>query len=252
MFGKLDPAWRLEPFPSITLRLPGSYELVIPYLRDGSLTSLHGITRFLGPKSIEFADGTVLEDIDAVVLCTGYSADWSLASSFIRTSKPAVPSYGGSDIYRLWMNLFPPEYADSCVLLCYSAFGKSNGFSFSDITAQAISNVWRGVETVPSKKEMEDHIDEHQRWVAQRWEIDHETDTSAVKQWEFQGWLHEAAGSGMENPRVGLEGMEVLVEGSQDVQPDEPWHRDRALLSILRDGKEEDLAWREGSDPPHE
>lgn len=40
------------------------------------------------------------------------------------------------------MNMFPPAYADSCALLCYSAFGKSNGFTFADLTAMAISYVW--------------------------------------------------------------------------------------------------------------
>jgi len=39
------------------------------------------------------------------------------------------------------MNLFPPKYADSMVLLCYSALEKNHGFSFSDVTSMAASNI---------------------------------------------------------------------------------------------------------------
>ncbi len=231
LFGKLDPAWRLEPFPSITLRLPGSFELVMPYFKDGSLTAIPGIKRFIGPKSIELSDGTLLDDVDAVILCTGYSADWSLAGNHLRTSKPPIPSYGGAAMYRMWMNMFPPEYADSLVLLCYSAFGKSNGFSFADVSAQAISNVWRGVEPVPPREEMEKHIDNHQRWVAARWALDNMTDTSAVQQWEFQGWLHQAAGTGLENLGWGWKGWKF-------------WWNDRKMYSLMNNGVETAHSYR--------
>ncbi|KAH8885398.1 flavin-containing monooxygenase 9 [Thozetella sp. PMI_491] len=231
VFGKLDPAWRLEPFPSISLRLPGSFELVMPFFKDGSLTAVPGIKRFTGPKSLEFTDGSTLDDIDAVVLCTGYSADWSVGGSLVRTSKPPIPSYGGAAMYRMWMNLFPPEHIDSLVFLNYSAFGKSNGFSFSDVQAQAISNVWRGVEAVPSRDEMERHIDAHQRWVAGRWALDDKTDTSAVKQWEYQGWLHRAAGTGMENLGWGWKGWKF-------------WWKDRTMYNLLNNGVETAHSYR--------
>ncbi|KFX97184.1 hypothetical protein O988_04978 [Pseudogymnoascus sp. VKM F-3808] len=105
-WGKLDPAWRLLPTPSLTLTPRALSGAVIPALKDGSLTSLHGINRFLGPKSIEFADGTIVDDIDAVVCATGYKADFS-ALPFLEKSRP--PNYSGPEITRLWMNLFPPN-----------------------------------------------------------------------------------------------------------------------------------------------
>ncbi|KAK3332308.1 flavin-containing monooxygenase 9 [Cercophora scortea] len=227
----LDPAWRLEPFPSITLNLPQFFELVLPYLRDSSLTSLHGLTRFTGPKSVEFADGTVLNDVDAVVLCTGYTADWSIAAPFVETSRPvfAIPNlkkeYGGPPLYWLYMNLFPPRYADSCVVVCYHAFGKSNGFSFADVMAWAVSNIWRGNEPLPPREAMEKHIDAHQDWIAARWAADCSADTSAVKQWEFQQWLHRAAGTGMESLGWGYKGWMF-------------WWKDRRMYNLMNDGVE--------------
>jgi dimethylaniline monooxygenase (N-oxide forming) len=223
-FGKLDPAWRLEPFPSITLTLPGSWEDVVPLLESGAVTSLHGIKRFTGPKAVEFGDGKVLDDIDAVICCTGYGADWS-AAPVVETSTPAAHGYKGKPMYRLYMNLFPPSYADSCVMLCYSAFGKGNGFSFADVTAMAVSNVWRGKEPLPTRPEMERHIDAHQAWVASRWKMDSQIDTSMVKQWEFQSWLHRAAGTGMDNLGWGWPGWKF-------------WWKDRQMYNLMNNGVE--------------
>lgn len=229
-FPNLDPAWRIEPFPSVTLSLPGSIEFLIPLLEDGKLTSLHGLRRFRGPHSVEFADGTILDDVDAVVMCTGYCANWRTAP-FVETSRPRDPAYGGADMYRLWMNLFPPRYADSAVLLCYSAFGKNNGFSFSDVTAMAVSNVWRGVEPLPRRPDMERWIDAHQAWVATRYRLDPTVDASMVKQWEFQGWLHQAAGTGMENLGWGWKGWAF-------------WWRDRTMYNLMNNGLETAHAFR--------
>lgn len=224
IFGKLDPAWGLEPFPNITLTLPGAWEDVVPLLRSGAVTSLPGIRRFTGPRSIELDDGRSLDGIDAVICATGYRADFSIAP-FLDTSKPQAYGYQGEPIYRMYMNMFPPRYADSCALLCYSAFGKSNGFSFSDVTSLAVSNVWRGIEPLPTRAEMERHIDAHQKWVASRWAVEPRSDPSAVKQWEFQGFLHRAAGTGMENLGWGLKGWKF-------------WLKDRKMYNLMNNGVE--------------
>ncbi|CAH0058478.1 unnamed protein product [Clonostachys solani] len=224
--GKPDPSWGIEPFPSPSLTLPGVWERVLPFLQDGSLTSLKGVKRFTGPKSIEFADGTVVDDVDAVILATGYQADFSLLGpDIVDRSKPDLDWYHGPEMYRLWMNLFPPKYADSLAVINYSAFGKANGFSFADVTSLAICNAWRGAEPFPSREAMDKHVDEHQRWVAGRWRIEPNTDTSAVKTWEFQGWLHQAAGTGMESLGWGWKGWKF-------------WWQDPEMYRLMNDGVE--------------
>lgn len=222
----LDPAWRLEPFPSLVLSLPGLMQDLMPFLVDGQLTSLHGIKRFTGGKSIEFTDGTVLDDVDTVICCTGYEADWS-AAPFVETSTPKGHNYSGEPMHRLYMNMFPPKYADSCAMFCYSAFGKNNGFSFSDVTAMALSNIWRGVSSdmMPDRENMERWIDQHQEWVASRWALDHTVDPSMVRQWEFQPWQHEAAGTGMENLGWGWKGWRF-------------WFQDRKMYNMMNNGVE--------------
>ncbi|KAK5662305.1 hypothetical protein OQA88_8211 [Cercophora sp. LCS_1] len=227
LFGKLDPAWNLDTFPSISTNLPGSIEYVMPFLQNGSLTSLRGLKQFVGPTAVELDDGTVVDDVDAVVLCTGYSADWSVAAPWVEKTKPRVAGYHGQEMYRLWMNLFPPAYADSCVMLCWSSFGKNNGFSFADVTAWAVSAVWRGVEKIPEREEMEKWVDRQHRWVVDwAWKKDPLSfDASMVRQWEFQGWLHQAAGTGMENLGWGWKGWKF-------------WWKDRKMYSLMNHGVE--------------
>ena len=213
-WGKLDPEWRILPSPSIQLSLPGASDSLIPQLRSGALTSVHGIKRFTGPKSMELNDGTTLKEIDAVICATGYSADFNVAP-FLETSRPTASNhdYSGPDLARLWMNIFPPRYADSMALLCYSAYGKNNGFSFNDVQAMAISNIFRGTHPLPTLQEMERQIDEHHEWLADRHRREPlGFDPSAVKNWEFQGFLHDAAGTGMENLGWGWKGWKFFVK----------------------------------------
>lgn len=227
-YSDIDPVWKLLPPPSFSLAPRALSAHIIPALRDGSLTSLQGIQRFIGPKSIEFTDGTVVDDIDMVICATGYSADFGVAP-FLDMSRP--PNYSGPDIVRLWMNLFPPKHADSMVMLCYSAFGKNNGFSFSDVTSMAVSNVWRGVHPTPTVEEMEKHIDNHHIWVASRWRMDNKVDVSMVKTWEYQSWLHKAAGTGMENLGWGWKGWKF-------------WFRDPKMSYLMNNGVETAHAFR--------
>ena len=223
---KLDPAWRLQPFPSLSLKLPSVLELMMPLLEDGRVESLHGVKRFLGGQKIEFDDGTVLDDVGAVICCTGYKGDFSLAP-FLETSMPAAHGYAGEPLQRLYMNMFPPKYADSCAMLCYSAYGKNNGFSFADVTSMAISNAWRGVspDSLPPRAAMDRWIDDHQGWVAAQWAKERYIDVSMVRQFEFQAWLHEAAGTGMENLGWGWKGWKF-------------WWEDREMYNLLNNGVE--------------
>ncbi|KAL6914652.1 hypothetical protein FSST1_012412 [Fusarium sambucinum] len=221
---KLDPAWRLKEFKDLTLSLPGLIEHVLPLLRDGSVTSLHGIKRFTGGKSIEFEDGTIIDDVDSVIFTTGYQGDFSLAP-FVEQSIPKSPNYEGPAIHRLYMNVFPPKYADSCVMLCYSAYGKNNGFSFSDVMNMAISNIWRGVSDLPTYNQMEEWVDDHHGWLASNWAREPTVDLSMVKQYEFQPWMHRKAGTGMENLGWGWPGWKF-------------WWEDRKMYNLMNHGVE--------------
>lgn len=228
-WGKLDPAWHLKPFPSIILNPTAAIsDTLIPALREGRLISVQGIKRFTGPRSIEFQDGAILNNIDAVICATGYKADFSVAP-FLSKSRPS--NYGGAEIARLWMNMFSPKYPTSMCLLCYSTFGKSNGFSYNDLISMAVSNVFRGVHRVPSEEKMNKDIDLHHEWVASRWRLDSHFSPAAVKQWEYQGFLHDAAGTGMDNLGWGWKGWKF-------------WLRDPKMSHMMNNGLETSHAYR--------
>lgn len=203
-WGRLDPEWRILPSHSIVHSMPGASNSLIPLLQEGKITSVHGIKRFTGPNSLELNDGTVLEDIGAVICATGYTANLHVAP-FLEKSRP--PNYSGPDLVRLWMNIFPPRYADSMAFLCRSTYGKSNGFSFNDVQSMAVSNIFRHTHPLPSQSFMNSWIDNQHAWLAQRYRqqpIGFEA--SAVKAWEFQRFLHDVAGTGMENLGWGWKG----------------------------------------------
>lgn len=207
-WGRIDPEWRILPAPSIVLSFPGASSSLIPLLQQGKITSVHGIKKFTGPRSVELDDGTVLEDIEAVICATGYRGDLTVAP-FIEYSRP--PDYEGPDLARLYMNLVPPQYSDSMALLCYSGYGKNNGFSFNDVQSMAISNIFRGVHKLPSKAEMNKKIDAHHKWLATHWRAEKlGFDPSRVKTWEFQSFLHDVAGTGMENLGWGWKGWKFF------------------------------------------
>lgn len=209
-WGELKPEWRVLPAPSIALSLPGASNSLIPQLQEGKITSLHGIKRFLGPHSIEFDDGTVLDDVTAVICCTGYSANFDVAP-FLERSHPK--NYKGPDLVRLWMNVFPPQYADSMAMLCHSAYGKNNGFSFNDVQSMAISNIFRGVHPLPSLAAMNARVDAHHEWLGSRWRMEPMSFVpSAVRTWEFQAFLHDVAGTGMENLGWGWKGWKFFFK----------------------------------------
>jgi dimethylaniline monooxygenase (N-oxide forming) len=207
-WGELDPEWRILPAPPVALNLPGASNSLIPLLREGKITSMHGIKRFTGPRSIEFDDGTVLDDVEAVICATGYTANLEVAP-FLERSMPS--KYEGPELVRLWMNIFPPQYADSMALLCHSAYGKNNGFSFNDVQSMAISNIFRGIHPLPPKRIMNTWVDQHQEWLASRWRAEPLSfNASAVKTWEFQQFLHDVAGTGMENLGYGWKGWKFF------------------------------------------
>ncbi|KAH7082026.1 putative dimethylaniline monooxygenase [Paraphoma chrysanthemicola] len=209
-WGKLDPSWRILPAPPVALSLPGASNSLIPLLQEGRITSMYGIKRFLGGRKVEFDDGTILEDVEAVICATGYTANLGVAP-FLEQSRPS--NYGGPDLPRLWMNIFPPQYADSFALLCHSAYGKNNGFSFNDVQSMAISNIFRHVHPLPSMPSMNRWVDAQQEWLASRWRKEPlGFNASAVKTWEFQQFLHNAAGTGMDNLGWGWKGWKFFFK----------------------------------------
>jgi dimethylaniline monooxygenase (N-oxide forming) len=231
-WGKLDPQWRILPAPSVAISLPGASDVIIPLLREARVKSVHGIKRFIGPSTLELTDGSVLNDIDAVICATGYSSDMSIASSFLTRRRPA--GYDGPLLANLYMNIFPPAYADSMAILCYCSYCKTNGFSFNDVMSLAVSNVFRGAQCLPSAPEMTKEIHRHHDWLASVYREDTTLgsfDPNMVQGWRFNSQLHDQAGTGMEALGWGLKGWTF-------------WWKDPKMYKLMNTGLETAHAYR--------
>lgn len=232
VWGQLDPKWRILPAPSAAISLPGASDVIIPLLREGKVESIQGIRRFIAPKTIELSDGTFLEDIDAVICATGYSANISVASSFLTSRRPS--GYDGPSLANLYMNIFPPDYTDSMAILCYCSYCKTNGFSSNDVMSVAVSNVFRGAHRLPSKPDMIKEIHKHHDWLASVYREDKTQgsfDPNMVQGWRFNSQIHDAAGTGLEALGWGIKGWKF-------------WWKDPKMYKMMHSGIETAHAYR--------
>jgi len=176
-WGEENPAWRFQPAPSAGFGISGVIvnDDLIPCLREGKITSMHGIRRVTGPRSVEFDDGTVVEDVDAVIACTGYRPCFSLLGDAVTFSQPPARAPAKDDPSKkavgplpdLYQNMFPVEHADSLAVLNYCVV-MDNAATNREIMAMAVAQVWAGKSALPSPVDMRRVVDEHHRWVARR------------------------------------------------------------------------------------
>jgi dimethylaniline monooxygenase (N-oxide forming) len=196
----LNPAWRIHPPPSIITHQPTVSDNLIDCLKDGSITSVMGIYRFSGPHEVELHDGTRLE-IDAVISCTGYAADFSLIPDLL------PPNMSGNSTPRLYHNIFPPSRADSVAFL--NSFNYPTGwFPLVDLASMAVAQIWAGRSTLPSVSVMNDSIDRHSTWVSSLSKKEPDTlPADIIHEKSWTRWLHEMAGTGVnENLGYGAKG----------------------------------------------
>lgn len=165
---------------------------LVSLVRQGKIRSVRGIRRFTGPRSVELDDGSVLEDIDAVIACTGYRPDFSLLPDLTFTRfADDLP-----DLPNLYQNMFPPAYADSLACLNYGIVTESAA-PIRELQAMAVAQVWAGRSPLPSREAMERQIDDYQRWLVGRMRVAPATYFGKGRMHPWMEFLHRTAGTGM-------------------------------------------------------
>lgn len=165
---KLRPDWGFEP-AQVT---PIVSDTLVGCLECGLIESVKGLKRILGDTEVELDDGKTV-DVDVLIWCTGYKADFSmLESRFDPTTcpSPAWSSASGSNgkrLARLYHNVFSLEKPDSLAFLGNVHF-PGPGFQIFDLSSMAIAQVWKGASTLPSRAAMEKAADEHHTWLAEQ------------------------------------------------------------------------------------
>jgi dimethylaniline monooxygenase (N-oxide forming) len=192
---KLD--WGLAQSPSLG---DGQHVVVcsqdlVPNIKSGKICSVPGIKRTTGSKSVEFDNGFIAEDIDAIVLCIGYTDDMDILHEAIDFTSPRDDSPELPDLY---MNIFPPAYADSFAHISLThLFGPQ--IPGRVLAAMAIPQIWANRSPLPSVATMKSWISTHQSWIRRRMAKagPNGNGYQEVDNGEWSYFLHEAAGTGL-------------------------------------------------------
>jgi dimethylaniline monooxygenase (N-oxide forming) len=163
-WGVIEPEFRLQAHPRYTDNVSAIIvsDDLIPALRSGRVLSTHGIRKVVGPRTLEMDDGSVLEDVDAVIACTGYNTSFDIlgdAVTFTQTSdSPKVPPQ--PDLYQ---NVFSLSYPDSLAFLNFIV-APENAAGCRELAAMAIAQVWAGKSSLPPMETMKRDVAAHQIW----------------------------------------------------------------------------------------
>lgn len=164
-FGAMDPAWRLEPRPSLLHQVPTVSETLVPSLRQGNIVSTAAPKRIVGDYDVELDDGTVVQ-VDSIICCTGYRLDLSILGEHDPTL--TEPGQHSNLTPQLYQNMFSLQYPHSLAFVGI-AITLLPAFIASDLSTMALAQLWStkpGSPSLPAQIEMEKWYAEHLKWVA--------------------------------------------------------------------------------------
>ncbi|RMJ18789.1 hypothetical protein CDV36_001567 [Fusarium kuroshium] len=234
-FGDVDPAWRLDPAPSVKVTNPVVSDTLISRLRAGDIKTIPGIKKVTGPKELELTDGQVVE-ADAIICCTGYKYGFDILDTQVDPSdKPSIAwlkAWGSKDrpLPRLYQNVFSLKKPDSLAFLGCTWFITS-AFCLADLTSMCVAQVWAGRSKLPPQPEMNRWMDQQEQRIsrlAQRGTVI----PASVPAREWLVWADRTAGMGVEE-HLGWGWKGWLF-----------WWRERPLWKMLMDGPQTAAAWR--------
>ncbi|KAF6818423.1 dimethylaniline monooxygenase 2 [Colletotrichum musicola] len=222
---------------SVAHRIPFFSDDLADNLKDGSTKAVAGVREISGPKSVTLTDGTVLEDIDAIIVCSGYHHDFSLIKGPGNPIDPAKAPDGYERINaarfkdphdnfpRLYRGFISEQYPESLACLGHLLI-MGPPFAIYDITSMALAAMWAGEVPTPTKEEMARDIDTH---------YDVVVDTLSRGPMPHMGarifgsatfeWINKAAGTGV-TERLGCFSYEAW----------KLWWQDRKFYNLLMDG----------------
>ncbi|KAJ4405029.1 hypothetical protein N0V82_010391 [Gnomoniopsis sp. IMI 355080] len=218
---RLREEWKLLPAPSLRQVNPVVSESLYDSLRSGNVSLVSGFKGFKGDKVVSFEDGTELE-VDAVIFCTGYKANWDLFPDLPMNGSCGVPTSTASkvgdshvpNLPRLYQNIFPTQWASSLAFTSYN-HPQDNNPATQELISMAVAQIWaadaasklqnqkpapagyRPPARLPPVAEMERAIDEWQTWWRSNWKIAPGMLESFLPHYPWYRFLHDAAGTGM-------------------------------------------------------
>ncbi|CAN9500628.1 unnamed protein product [Ophioblennius macclurei] len=127
---------------------------------SGTVQVKPNIRRFSG-SSVEFDDGSIVEDVDLVVFATGYTFSYPfLSSNVISVSNNKTP---------LYKYVFPPDLARPTLAFIGLVQPLGAIMPISEIQARWATRVFKGCKKLPSKEEMLKDIESKEEAMARRY-----------------------------------------------------------------------------------
>lgn len=150
-FPDVPASWNFTPAPSVATTNPLIADELYPHLSSGFCIPVSPVSRITNEKTVKLADGSVLEDIDAIVYCTGYIQSTPIVEKeYNPYPVPGAPS----TLYRGTFSLHPdPKVRDSIAFLGHGYVGFP-GFVQHEVIILAVAQVWLGNSALPSLVEM--------------------------------------------------------------------------------------------------
>ncbi|KAK9417860.1 putative Flavin monooxygenase-like protein [Seiridium unicorne] len=192
-WGPQDPAWGFEPSPGCEdYSTPVINDELVPMVRDKKIDSVARVKAVIGPKTVLLDNGELIDDVDAIILGTGYNNDFGILNDALTWTviDPKLP------LPNLYQNVFPPEYPDSIACICYPMVPESGG-SLRELTAMAVAQVWAGKSPLPDRDAMWAWIYEYQPWLTHGRQKFDSHYKGKLKPYHWLRWVHECAGTGL-------------------------------------------------------
>ncbi|KAI9148825.1 Monooxygenase aurF [Paramyrothecium foliicola] len=217
-------------------------------LASGIVETVQGISKVSGPRSVTLTDGTKLEDIDAIIVCTGYTYDFSFVPG---AGNPVDPKFApdGYEAYkrarfydpknpfpRLYRGFISEQYPESLAFLGHLLITKPP-FVLYDLATMALASLWSGAYTpgLPSCAELQRDIEKQYRYIVCM------LDKGPIPYPGFRAptgaetymWLNEVAGTGLDK-RLGNWSLAAWKF----------WWEDRKFYGQLMDGADLPYVYR--------
>ncbi|OAA49556.1 dimethylaniline monooxygenase 2 [Metarhizium rileyi] len=225
-FPELPQDWDLGTAPLLTRTPPIISDTLVSEILKGSITLVRGLRGVTGSRTVQLEDGSQLE-VDSIVFCTGYKADYSLAGEYDPTldQPQAWTASPGSDaraLPRLYRNIFSLKLPHHLAFMGAVAFA-SPAFQLYDLASMALARIWGGQHQLPTVPEMTAQVDQQRKWLTSL-----SSEGTVIPGWvhgaKWMAWVDEAAGSDVfPHLGYGIKGWTL-------------WLKDRQLSRLLMDG----------------
>lgn len=225
-FPEMPDDWDLSIAPLPTRTPPIISDTVVTEILKGNITLVKALKKVTGPNTVQFDDDNQLE-VDSIVFCTGYKADYSLAGQYDPTLEQpeawkSSPGSNSRALPRLYRNIFSLKLPHHLAFMGAIAF-PSPAFQLYDLASMALARTWAGQYELPTSQDMAAQVQKQHDWL-----VSLSAEGTVIPGWvngaEWMAWADEAAGSDV-FPHIGygLRGWAF-------------WLRDRQLSKILMDG----------------